>query len=567
MANVFLSAKSNDNQYALELYRFLSAKGIPTFFAPESLPQLASADYRHAIDSELDQCRHLVVVTSSGENAASRWVEAEWGFYVGESRAGRKNGNLVTLVVGRVNVSDLPPALRQHQVVRYSREAFDTILNYVRPTNRDDRNREAESPTSATRSAAESTRDAPIGALDGTIDLNRLLFDEVVRGVSSLPRNEGIVVCGSSRAWLMDPTPPFDIRTEIEFGAREASACTVTPDGDVLVVGNCSPPSISLYSLQSRKEVLHFNRKFGDDLTGNGPAGVDCFEYGELRMSSRGKYFAAMVRLSDHHMSVLNHSTEYPECPVDVFDLKGDLVFTNEEYHNGMDQVGVFSADDLSIAIADRDFTNGDFNVYDIAAKGETVWSFFDHGVFEDKGLTIDDLLAHPNGHDVIVSGSKAGRFAVTALSLRTGRTMKPVCYERLPSVATLEYESTSRLLKSPDGRSLFAVHNKGFLKEWRLPRFDSQRTLRLTFPETLTTEAIGGVKQVEAANNGEFLFIVPGDSDNMFWMRLARSAIGDGGVVGVPSLKPTAVTGKRSKIGTKKRVRGTSGTRPQIDS
>ena len=69
-------------------------------------------------------------MTSSRDNVESSWVEAEWGFFVNEKRSGRKDGNLLTLVVGSLGAADLPPSLRNYEVVPYG--DFERVLNYVR---------------------------------------------------------------------------------------------------------------------------------------------------------------------------------------------------------------------------------------------------------------------------------------------------------------------------------------------------------------------------------------------------------------------------------------------------
>jgi len=130
-ADVFISARHPDYEYATQIYRFLKSQGLAVFFSQESLPQLGSSDYRREIDRALDEAQYMIVVTSSIENVQSSWVEAEWGFFINEKRSGRKSGNLVTLAVGSVQPSDLPPSLRYYEVLPFQPETFEKLLHYV----------------------------------------------------------------------------------------------------------------------------------------------------------------------------------------------------------------------------------------------------------------------------------------------------------------------------------------------------------------------------------------------------------------------------------------------------
>ncbi|MEK6287724.1 MAG: TIR domain-containing protein [Acidobacteriota bacterium] len=130
---IFISARSTDYQYAEEIYRFLKSHGLRMFFSQESLPELASSDYRKQIDDALDSAQHMIVVTSSKANVTSSWVEAEWGLFINEKRSGRKVGNLITVVAGGLGPSDLPASLRYYEVIPFQRDAFQKILRYVAP--------------------------------------------------------------------------------------------------------------------------------------------------------------------------------------------------------------------------------------------------------------------------------------------------------------------------------------------------------------------------------------------------------------------------------------------------
>jgi TPR repeat protein len=128
---VFISAKSEDCAYAQQIYDFLIAHGVPTFYSQESLPKLGNSDYRREIDKSLDNAHHMIVVVSSVKNALSPWVEAEWGFFINEKRSGRKTGNLITVTIGSLQHWELPPSLRYYEVILFEPHNIKRILYYV----------------------------------------------------------------------------------------------------------------------------------------------------------------------------------------------------------------------------------------------------------------------------------------------------------------------------------------------------------------------------------------------------------------------------------------------------
>ncbi len=129
--DVFISRKSADVALANQLYRYFVGRGLNVFESDETLPKMGSSDYRKAIDHALDECKHMVVVGSSVENIASSWVEAEWGFYIGEKRAGRKKGNILTVITDNLEIKDLPASLRYYEVLIFHKENFDRVAAYV----------------------------------------------------------------------------------------------------------------------------------------------------------------------------------------------------------------------------------------------------------------------------------------------------------------------------------------------------------------------------------------------------------------------------------------------------
>ena len=132
---VFLSAKSEDYKYANRVYEYLQENGIHVFFSEQSLPELGNSDYRKMIDEKLDQCRHMVVVASSRKNVEAEWVEAEWGFFINAKRAMEKDGNIITVAVGDLKASQLPPSLRYYEVIPFRDDSLYKIIKYINPSD------------------------------------------------------------------------------------------------------------------------------------------------------------------------------------------------------------------------------------------------------------------------------------------------------------------------------------------------------------------------------------------------------------------------------------------------
>lgn len=128
---VFISSKSEDFDYAQQVYTFLKQQGYNVFFSQQSLPDVGSSDYRKEIDRSLDDSKHMIVVTSKKEYVASSWVEAEWGLFINEKRSGRKSGNIITLIIGPMRIEDLPSSLRYYEVIPFDPKAFEKILRYL----------------------------------------------------------------------------------------------------------------------------------------------------------------------------------------------------------------------------------------------------------------------------------------------------------------------------------------------------------------------------------------------------------------------------------------------------
>ena len=93
---------------------------------------MGSSDYRKEIDRALDTSKHMIVVTSKKEYVKAPWVEAEWGLFINEKRSGRKLGNIITLIIGTMQIEDLPSSLRYYEVIPFDPKTFEKILKYLK---------------------------------------------------------------------------------------------------------------------------------------------------------------------------------------------------------------------------------------------------------------------------------------------------------------------------------------------------------------------------------------------------------------------------------------------------
>jgi serine/threonine protein kinase len=167
---VFISAKSDDYAQARVVYDFLNARSFPCFFADRSLMDRGVAAYRRVIDDALEAAVHMVVVTSSREHARANWVEYEWGFFHNEILAGRKQGNLLTVLCGGLATAVLPPSLRGYQTLRFESE-LDRLPHFL--------------PGVVSKADAETVLDQPASLnLEGAETVRAPVADPVLRSLA-----------------------------------------------------------------------------------------------------------------------------------------------------------------------------------------------------------------------------------------------------------------------------------------------------------------------------------------------------------------------------------------------
>jgi hypothetical protein len=129
--DVFISHKSSDFAIAKQVSDFLKSNHRRVFLSEESLPNIGSADYMKEIDFALEQAHHIVIVASSTENLQSPWVEAEWRLFINEKRAGRKQGNVVSVLSPSLKPGEIPMSLRYYEVIPLEETHLPRLLQYT----------------------------------------------------------------------------------------------------------------------------------------------------------------------------------------------------------------------------------------------------------------------------------------------------------------------------------------------------------------------------------------------------------------------------------------------------
>ena len=126
--DVFISCKSEDYESAKMIYNFLVDKKYSVFLADAELRKKGNAEYGKIIDAALDSAEHLILFTSKPEYVVSSYVESEWRIFIEEKRAGRKHGNLISVLMG-MDVSLLPISLRHYQSFNYNQ--YPDVVDYL----------------------------------------------------------------------------------------------------------------------------------------------------------------------------------------------------------------------------------------------------------------------------------------------------------------------------------------------------------------------------------------------------------------------------------------------------
>lgn len=199
--DVFLSFKNvdesgrptRDRQLALELFNFLSHRGLHVFFSEVTLERQGVSAYKQVIDDSLDASRTLIAVGTSRAYLESRWVRYEWDSFFNDILSGVKPDGRVFVYVDGVPFNQLPRALRQAQCIQHSPDAMETLYRFISNASSLGKTlaySRSETPTRSTQKEAYSSSEQPTGSagitaqlLDGSV-INYLNSERPIRGAT-----------------------------------------------------------------------------------------------------------------------------------------------------------------------------------------------------------------------------------------------------------------------------------------------------------------------------------------------------------------------------------------------
>ena len=129
--DLFISHASRHVDFARTVHQRIATElpRHPAFLSTQSLVEQGESNYRRAIERALLDARCLIVVLLEPEDLESGWIDYEWTAFSSEIIAGRKPGNIFTLIDrDRLTIEDLPLGLRQYEVIPLDRSVAEVGL-------------------------------------------------------------------------------------------------------------------------------------------------------------------------------------------------------------------------------------------------------------------------------------------------------------------------------------------------------------------------------------------------------------------------------------------------------
>ena len=134
---VFISFKNTENDQFTEdkaisdaLYKYLTERGVKTFYSNVTLLNYGEAAYKEVIDGVLDEVRMMIVVGSKKEYLTSRWCKYEWQTYQQNILSGIVEGSIVTYL-GDIPLADVPTAIRHFQSFKIGALPVEAVGDFV----------------------------------------------------------------------------------------------------------------------------------------------------------------------------------------------------------------------------------------------------------------------------------------------------------------------------------------------------------------------------------------------------------------------------------------------------
>ncbi len=134
---VFISFKNTENneytqdkQLSEALYRYLTEKGIQTFYSNITLLDFGESAYKEVIDDALDDVQLMVVVGSKKDYLTSKWCKYEWHTYQQNILSNIVEGSIVTYL-GNMELGEVPTGLRHYQSFRIDQTPVETVGDFI----------------------------------------------------------------------------------------------------------------------------------------------------------------------------------------------------------------------------------------------------------------------------------------------------------------------------------------------------------------------------------------------------------------------------------------------------
>ena len=137
--DVFISFKNTaadgtqsiDAQYASQIYKLLTERGISAFYSNVKLLELGEATYKKAIEDALDQSSILVCILSCKEYANSKWVEYERESFHEDILAGRNPNGVIVPYLGNLQGNDIPRSIRNYESFMMASHSPADVCEFV----------------------------------------------------------------------------------------------------------------------------------------------------------------------------------------------------------------------------------------------------------------------------------------------------------------------------------------------------------------------------------------------------------------------------------------------------
>ena len=105
--------KTEDFQYAQDVYHALDKQGVRVFFAPKSLTDVAGANYEAGIYHALHTAKVMLLFCTHADYLTSPWVRSEWTRFLNlieedEATGGESERKIIPLFFDHFNAYDLP---------------------------------------------------------------------------------------------------------------------------------------------------------------------------------------------------------------------------------------------------------------------------------------------------------------------------------------------------------------------------------------------------------------------------------------------------------------------------